>query len=373
MKAVRWCSGNLWVEEELTPGNLSNGTVMAYTVAVRQIKKYPIGSRKLKSVTTAHLQSFIDFMSYGGTNPDGSVTPPASKGYMLQFSAVLQNAFRFAVFPKCLITFNPMQYVKLRGRKQEVDIFSAGKGDAETALTITHRQYRQLEKFLQEKDNASLLPIQIAYFTGLRIGEVCGLTWQDINLEDQYLTVRRSMRYNGTRHKMELGTTKRSKVRVVDFCDTLAGILKTAKAEQGRNAAERGKEYHTNYCKTIREKGRVYYEVYSQPSFEKVPEDCRKLDFVCCRHNGAFVSVGAVRQMCANAKRTVEGLENFRFHTLRHTYTSNLLSSGAKPKDVQELLGHSDVTTTMNIYAHSAREAKRTSARLLDKVADEEL
>ena len=50
------------------------------------------------------------------------------------------------------------------------------------------------------------------------------------------------------------------------------------------------------------------------------------------------------------------------------TYTSNLLSGGAKPTDVQELLGHSDVNTTMSIYAHATREAKRTSARLLDKV-----
>ena len=44
----------------------------------------------------------------------------------------------------------------------------------------------------------------------------------------------------------------------------------------------------------------------------------------------------------------------FHFHTLRHTYTTNLLSNGAQPKDVQELLGHSDVSTTMNVYAHAS-------------------
>ena len=64
----------------------------------------------------------------------------------------------------------------------------------------------------------------------------------------------------------------------------------------------------------------------------------------------------------------IEVMDDFHFHLLRHTYTTNLLSHGAAPKDVQELLGHSDVSTTMNIYAHATREAKRTSARLLDKV-----
>lgn len=51
---------------------------------------------------------------------------------------------------------------------------------------------------------------------------------------------------------------------------------------------------------------------------------------------------------------------------------TKLLSNGAAPKDVQELLGHADVNTTMNIYAHATREAKRTFARLLDKVIDGE-
>ena len=69
----------------------------------------------------------------------------------------------------------------------------------------------------------------------------------------------------------------------------------------------------------------------------------------------------------------MRGLETvpggFHFQKLRHTYTSNLLANGAAPKDVQELLGHSDVSTTMNVYAHSTRKAKRESAKLLDEVA----
>lgn len=49
-------------------------------------------------------------------------------------------------------------------------------------------------------------------------------------------------------------------------------------------------------------------------------------------------------------------------------FTTNLLKKGAAPKDVQEHLGHSDVGTTMNIYAHANRETKRSSARILDQV-----
>ena len=359
---------DMWVEEELKPGTLSNGTVMAYQGTVGRIKRHPLGKRKLKTVTADHLQAFIDFMSYGGANPDGTTSPPMSRGYMLQFSAVLQNSFRFAVFPKRLITFNPMQYVKLRGRKQETDIFSDSEEDTSSIPTITHEQFQKLEEFLKAKDNPALLPVQIAYYTGLRIGEVCGLTWQDVNLDKQYLTVRRSMRYNGARHKTEIGATKRKKVRTVDFCNTLAAILKAAKTEQHKNRLQYGGLYHLNYYTEVKEKDRTYYEVYSLPRTDEIPEGYKEISFVCLRPDGAYESPSTVGIMCRTASRKVEGLEGFHFHQLRHTFTSNLLSNGAAPKDVQELLGHADVSTTMNIYAHATREAKRTSARLLDKV-----
>ncbi|MBQ3127943.1 MAG: site-specific integrase [Clostridia bacterium] len=359
---------DMWMEEELKPGNLSNGTVMSYQGTINRIKQYPISNRKLKSVTADHLQSFMDSLCFGGANPDGTKMKALSKGYLRIFSAVLQGAFRFAVFPKRLISFNPMPYVILRGNKERYEMFSDEDGEIVSTPTLTHEQFMELEEFLKSKNNPALLPIQIAYYTGLRIGEACGLTWQDVNLEKQYLTVRRGIRYNGARHKTEIGPTKRKKIRTVDFCDTLTKILKTAKLEQHKNRIRYGELYCLNYYCKVKEKDRTYYEVYTLPKTEKVPEGYKDISFVCLRPDGAYESPSTVGIMCKRASKKIAGLEGFHFHQLRHTFTSNLLSNGAAPKDVQELLGHADVSTTMNVYAHSTREAKRTSARLLDKV-----
>ena len=357
-----------WIEEEVKPGTLSNGTVMSYQTIIRQIRKHPVADRKLKTVTAEHLQEFIDLLSFGGIKADGTMVKAYSKGYMLQVSAVLHGAFRFAVFPKHYITFNPMQYVVMRTSKEEVDIFSEIYEQEAEIPTITHEQYLSILDLLGKKDNPAILPIHIAYYTGLRIGEVCGLSWQDINLEEQYLTVRRSMRYNSTRHRLELGTTKRKKIRTVDFGNTLTEILKKAKRKQHRERFRYGELYHHNYYRQVTEKGRNYYEVYTLQNTENVPDDYEEISFVCLRHDGACETPMTVSSVCRKIQRELPGMEDFHFHLLRHTYTSNLLGGGASPKDVQELLGHSDVSTTMNVYAHATREAKRTSARLLDKV-----
>ena len=359
---------DIWAEEELKVGTLSNGTVGNYLQAVNRIKQHPISDRKLKTVTSEHLQQFMDLLTFGGT-AGSFISKGYTKDYVHSYSAVLQQAFRFAVFPKQWITFNPMQYVVLKRKTENVNLFAEDDAEDVNAKPLTHETYQKLLEQLGKRSKDAILPVQIAYFTGLRLGEVAGLTWQDINLEEQYLTVRRSVRYNGARHKTEIGPTKRKKVRVVDFGDTFAGILKTAKKEQHKQRFQYGQLYHRNYYKEVREKNRVHYEYYNLDGTQEVPMDYTEIFFVCLRSDGCLELPSTVETACRSASRKVPELEGFHFHTLRHTYTTNLLSNGAQPKDVQELLGHSDVSTTMNVYAHATREAKRNSARLLDKVA----
>lgn len=312
---------DVWAEEDLKTGSLSNGTVGNYLQAVNRIKQHPIGNRKLKTVTSEHLQKFMDLLAFGGE--EGNFK---SKGYTIDyirsFHAVLQQSFRFAVFPKQYITFNPMQYVVMRRKAEEdVDLFSDNDEDAEVINPITPEQYQTLMEYLEERNKPAVLPVQIAYYTGLRLGEVCGLSWSDINFEEQYLTVRRSVRYNGARHKTEIGPTKRKKVRIVDFCDTLAGILKKAKKEQRKQVFSYGELYQRNYYREVKEKNRIYYELYHLDGTEDIPLDYNEIDLVCIRPDGAYEAPATVETALRTARKRLSELDdNFHFHTLRHPY-----------------------------------------------------
>lgn len=358
---------DIWIDEDLKTGSMSNGTVELYQNIVKVIKRHPLCDRRLSDITSEHLQMFMDQVSLGGKSGDFDSGDGYAPGYAKKPYAVLNHAFRFAVFPKKFISYNPMQYVVIHNRSINADIFGYADETGCHITPITHDMYEKLISYLEEHHPDAILPVRIAYYTGLRIGEVCGLIWSDINLEDQYLTVRRSVTYDTQRHKVQIGTTKRAKIRIVDFGQTLTLILKDAKLRNSANEKQYGDIYNKCYYREVRERNRVYYEYYHYNKKNDVPNEFHELDFVCRRKNGTLVRPGMVKTICWRLSKELPGFEDFHFHVLRHTYTTNLLANGAKPKDVQELLGHSDVSTTMNIYAHATRESKRQSVGLLDE------
>lgn len=162
---------DLWAEEELKTGTLSNGTVGNYLQTIGRIKQHPISKRKLKTVTSVHLQEFMDLLSFGGTVGD-FISKGYSIDYVRSFSAVLQQSFRFAVFPKQFITFNPMQYVVMRHKKEETDLFADETAtDRDKVKPLSFEMYRKLIEQLGKRSGDAILPVQIAYFTGLRLGD----------------------------------------------------------------------------------------------------------------------------------------------------------------------------------------------------------
>ena len=185
--------------------------------------------------------------------------------------------FSEAAFPKKLISFNPMQYVVWRGKKTEYELFADEDDEIENTPTIDHQQFLMLEDFLKKKDNPALLPMQIAYYTGLRIGEVCGLTWQDINLDEQYLTVRRSMRYNGQRHKTEIVPPNARK-----SAPWISATLWLTFSERQRR----------NSIRTA----------LSMAKTEDVPDGYKEIAFVCLRPDGTYESPSTVSIMCRSAE-----------------------------------------------------------------------
>lgn len=90
-------------------------------------------------------------------------------------------------------------------------------------------------------------------------------------------------------------------------------------------------------------------------------------DFVCVWPDGRIILPGYVSH---NFKKLLAkyDLPEIRFHDLRHTAGSLLLAQGVNIKQIQEFLGHSDVTTTLNIYVHTDENAKKETAAAMGKV-----
>lgn len=348
---------DMWIEENLKSSNKSNGTLMLYQTTVNRIKKHPIAQKKLKSITADHLQTYLDNLYF--KNSDASYSKGTLAASTIRaYRAVLQGAFKYAVFPKKLLSCNPMEYVIPRYQQPLPVLFH--KDCTEELHTITHSQFENLCSYLG--NHPVLLPVQIAYYSGLRVGEICALTWDDVHLKEQYFFIQRTMYYNNSTHQIEISTPKGNKSRIVDFGNTLTGFL-----EEALQKNKQLKSYK-NYYHQESELGRNHFIVNSFLNDQLVPENYGLLEFVCCKDNGTHLTPDYIGVKCRQASKDL-GLSHFHFHILRHTYTSNLIQNGAAPKEVQELLGHSDISITMNIYTHSNRRAKRTSVEILDDLS----
>ncbi|MDE7242905.1 MAG: site-specific integrase [Oscillospiraceae bacterium] len=170
--------------------------------------------------------------------------------------------------------------------------------------------------------------VTLAVCYGLRREEICGLRWRDIDFEAKKLYVRNTVTQNGVL-KIEAERTKTEKSRrVIDLIDSTIPYLVSLKQTQQRQGIA--------------------------------------LNKVCVWPDGREVQPNYITH---RTKRIMEkyGLERIRVHDLRHTAAS-LLATRATPKQVQEFLGHEDISTTMNVYTHLLDADRKMTSGIMDGI-----
>lgn len=183
------------------------------------------------------------------------------------------------------------------------------------------------------------LPVLVAAFYGLRRGEVCGLKWDAIDFERGAITIKRtvtSVQLNGKTQIIEQESAKtKSSMRTLPLVGSFREYFLQVKEAQELNRKVCGNCYNYEYD------GYVFVDEMG----ERMKPDYLTSQFP------AFIQRHGMRKM--------------RFHDLRHSCASLLLANGVPLKQIQEWLGHSDFSTTANIYAHLDYSSKLSSAQAM--------
>jgi len=176
--------------------------------------------------------------------------------------------------------------------------------------------------------------IHTALHTSMRRNELLGLCWKDINLDEAVLHLNRSI-YRAKGGVTENQTTKtKSGSRPIDLTPTSAIVLRNQWELQSGNALVYGYKVTENSPVFIRTTGEPLLPYTVTHGFKKI-----------------------VRK---------PGLDGVRFHDLRHTHATVMLIQGVHPKVVQERLGHSKMSTTMDLYSHVMPSMQKDAVQRFD-------
>ncbi|MCD5401646.1 site-specific integrase [candidate division NPL-UPA2 bacterium] len=307
---------NTWIGEAKIKGEIRHNTLERYEAIIRNHLIPNFGSIKLNKLEPQHIRKYYILAAESGNLVKAK--KQLSTSTITQHHVVLKNALDIAVTDK-IISHNPAQGLR---PKYKATCFS------KTPLTAT-----DLNKLLERiKDSVIFLPTYIAAHTGMRLSEVLGLKWADINTKDNYIQIRQALHWkkDGTWYLDKPKSRKSS--RVIDIEKEDITVLENYRVEQLQTPSE-------------------------------------AFGLVCVKTDGSPMKTSTV----ASRFRRFAGLLglNASFHTLRHTHATLLLGAGIPIPIVSERLGHDKSAFTMDRYIHflpsMQKEASKTFKDLLDE------
>lgn len=186
----------------------------------------------------------------------------------------------------------------------------------ESLKVFSNDEQQKLQNYLLENTDSYKLGIYVCMYTGLRLGEICALKTENIDLTHRVISVTQSAQRiksekENCKTELIISTPKTANsIRVVPICDILLIALKKYMSNS---------EFLVNGCKIMEPRTYQYF-------FRRILLEL--------------------------------SIDEKNFHSLRHTFATNCISSGMDPKCLSEILGHSDVKTTLNKYVHPSFEQK---------------
>jgi integrase len=334
-----------WLEE-MRKNELKQVTADGYAKKIRLYIKPYIGQYKAKLISRKTLQELINDLGDRGF----------SKNTVSSVRGILTSSFDWAEMNK-MIAQSPAwklktpKHTKVRQR-------------TDPHIFIKKEEMEKIFKRFPE-GTTSHIPMMIAYHCGLRLGEVYGLTWEDIDFESKLLSVNRQVQWNPdkTRTKEEKkeanGSTakgngywyfsapKYNSFRVIDMDNSLIELLQREKDRQNKAALYYDNRYTRYYSfDPLTEINLDSTDLEIKIGIEKTENE---ISFVCRRENGEYITPRTMQHTSSVIHKQLE-MPEFDFHSIRHTHATMLRDYGAPDIYVQHRLGHVKVETTKYIY-----------------------
>lgn len=321
--------------------NLKYNTIQAYTTLINKYIKPHLGMYRLSTITSVKLNSFITEICEKYN---------FSPAYFKNILKVVKGSFRDACDLYGFIKYNPALTIRLpRLEKCREDIKHLYSQEEIDMI---------LNRF---KDNDTFTcAFLTSCFTGMRTGEVCALSWNDINFEEETITIEHSV-YDKPKDKKGrwyIGSTKTPfGNRKIHINQTLLEALKNFKKKQDylkELYASHYKYYHLE--DVINEYGKVVETRIVENNDNDTTID--KFNLIFTNEDGTYIGTDITRYPFKIIHNEL-GIKKCRFYDLRGSFATKILKNGAEIRDVADILGHRNIETTENYYISSTENSRK--------------
>ncbi len=308
---------NFWIEN-FKEGIVKDNTTKNYKQRYEYNIKKEIGSLKLQNVKQLHCQKILNNMFDSGNYSNGTIELTQITLHAL-FKGAVENNY---------LQKNPAENLKLKRRNN----------DSDERRVLTREEQRIFKEYAKNTlyYNAYCLVLE----TGLRVGEIGGLQWSDIDFENKVINVQRTILQDAQKGGFYFGEpkTKKSK-RKIPLTNEAVSILNNQKVVQ--NKLKMKSKNWSSYWN-----GLVFTTINGNP----VGSSTFRTMMIRIVKNINF------DRQCSAENKPYKEFQHCYMHSLRHTFATRFIENGVQPKTLQKILGHSSLSITMDLYVHVTDE-----------------